>query len=54
MKIRMAFSLIKNALSDLQLMHDFNYITPPKKRENFWEAECEKYSSKSTCMIYEV
>ena len=54
MNLRMPFPLIKNALSDLQLMNDFNYIIPHKMREDFWEEECDKHSSKSTCIIYEV
>tara|TARA_B100001250_G_scaffold311109_1_gene273036 strand:- start:151 stop:315 length:165 start_codon:yes stop_codon:yes gene_type:complete len=54
MNLKMPFLLIKNALSDLQVIHDFNYITPSEKREDFWEEECDKHLTKSTCMIYEV
>ena len=54
MNLKMTFPLIKNALSDLRVMHDFNYITPPQTRKEFWEEECDKHPTKSTCMTYEV
>ena len=28
MKLKTPFSVIKNALSDIQVMHDFNYVIP--------------------------
>ncbi len=54
MKPRVAFSVIKNALSDFRVMHDFKYITPPETREAFWEKECALNPTKSTCKTYEV
>ena len=54
MKLRTPFSVIKNALSDIRVMHDFNYITPAETREEFWEKECDQYPTKSTCKTYEV
>jgi len=35
MKLKTPLSIIKNALSDIQVMHDFNYIIPPETREDF-------------------
>ena len=44
----------KNSLSDIQVMHDFNYIIPPEKREEFWANECDLHPTNSTCKTYEV
>jgi len=41
MKLGTPFSLIKNALSDIRVMHDFNYEIPTETREEFWKDECE-------------
>ena len=54
MNLKTTFSVIKNALSDLQVMHDFNYITPSETRKEFWEKECDLHPTKSTCKSYEV
>ena len=37
MKLRTPFSVIKNALSDIRVMHDFNYEIPAETREEFWK-----------------
>ncbi len=54
MKLKAPFSVIKDALSDIQVMHDFNYIIPPETREEFWKNECDLHSTNSTCKTYEV
>ena len=54
MKLKTPFSIIKNALSDIQVMHDFNYIIPPETREEFWRNECDLHPTNSTCKTYEV
>ena len=54
MKLKTPFSIIKNALSDIQVMHDFNYIIPPETREEFWLNECDRHPTNSTCKTYEV
>ena len=54
MKLKTPFSVIKNALSDIQVMHDFNYIIPPETREEFWEIECDLHPTNPTCKTYEV
>ena len=36
MKLTTPFSVIKNAMSDIRRMHDFNYNLP---KENYWEQE---------------
>ena len=41
MKLKTPFSVIKNALSDIRVMHDFNYEIPAETREEFWKEECE-------------
>ena len=54
MKLKTPLSFIKNALSDIQVMHDFNYTIPPKTRGEFWENECDLHPTNSTCKTYEV
>ena len=52
MKLRAQFSIIKNALSDIRGMHDFNYEVPTESREEFWKEECELHPTSSTCKVY--
>ena len=54
MKLKTPFSFTKNALSDIQLMHDLNYIIPPKTREQFLGNECDLHPTNLTCKTYEV
>ncbi len=54
MKLKTPVSVIKDALNDIQVMHDFNYIIPPETREEFWENECDLHPTNSTCKTYEV
>jgi len=37
MKIRTPFSVIKNALSDIRVMHDFNYEIPAENQRGVLE-----------------
>ena len=53
MKLRTPFSVIKNALSDIRVMHDFNYEIPSETREEFWNDECEIHPTSSTCKVYD-
>ena len=53
MKLRTPLSMIKNALSDIRVMHDFNYEIPDKTREEFWKEECEIHPTSSTCKVYD-
>ena len=53
MKLRTPFSVIKNALSDIRVMHDFNYEIPAETREEFWKEECEVHPTSSTCKVYD-
>ena len=52
MKLRTPF-FIKNALSDIRVMHDFNYEIPAETREEFWKEECEIHPTSSTCKVYD-
>ena len=54
MNLKTPFNVIKNALSDIKVMHDFNYIAPPETREEFWNNECHLHPTNSTCKSYEV
>ena len=53
MRLRTPFSVIKNALSDIRVMHDFNYEIPADTREEFWKDECELHPTSLTCKVYE-
>ena len=52
MKLRTPFSVIKNALSDIRVMHDFNYEIPTETRDEFWKDECEIHSNSPRCEVY--
>ena len=54
MKLKTLFSVIKDALSDIQVMHDFNYEIPTETREEFWGNECDLDPTNSTCKTHEV
>ncbi len=51
MKLRTPFSIIKNALSDIRVIHDFNYEVPAETKEKFWKEECKIDSTSSTCKV---
>ena len=53
MKLRTPLNLIKNALSDVRTMHDFTYTVPTETRDEFWDKECIKHPTSSTCKVYE-
>ena len=53
MKLRTPFSIIKNAFSDIRVMHDFNYEIPAETREEFWNNECDIHPTSLTCKVYE-
>ena len=53
MKLRNPFSVIKSAFSDIEKMHDFSYTVPTETRDEFWNKECIKYPTSSTCKVYE-
>ena len=53
MKLKTPFSVIKNALSDIRTMHDFNYKIPRETRDEFWEKECDVHPTSSNCKIYD-
>ena len=53
MKLRTPFSIIKSALSDIRVMHDFNYEVPGETREEFWKEECAIHPTSSTCKVYD-
>ncbi len=49
MKLTTPFSVIKNAISDIRRMHDFNYNLPTEK---YWEDECRRHPTNSHCLVY--
>ena len=54
MKLKTPLSIIRNVLSDIQEMYDFNYEIPKETREKFWRNECDLHPTNSTCKTYEV
>lgn len=51
MKFKLSpFSVIKNAMADINRMHDFNYTLP---KENYWDKECEEHPTNSHCLVYD-
>ncbi len=54
MKLKTPFSIIKNTLSDIQVMHDLNYEIPTETREEFLENKTDLHPTDSTCKRYEV
>ena len=53
MKLTTPFTVIKNALSDINAMHDFSYTIPPESRDEFWDKECIHHPTSSNCKIYD-
>ena len=53
MRLKTPFSVIKNALSDIRVMHDFNYEIPVETKDEFWKEECEIHTTSSTCKVYD-
>ena len=53
MKLGPPFSFIKNALSDIRVMHDFNYEIPTENREELWKDECKIHPTSSKCKVYD-
>ena len=53
MKLRTPFSIIRNAFSDIRVMHDFNYEIPSETKEELWKEESEIHSTSSTCKVYD-
>ena len=45
--------MIKNAFSDIRVIHDFNYELPAETREEFGQEECEIHPTSSTCKFYD-
>ena len=53
MKQRTPFSVIKNAFSDIWLMHDFNYEVLSENTDEFWNEESQVHTTFSTCKVYD-
>tara|TARA_Y100001968_G_scaffold328938_1_gene377136 strand:+ start:395 stop:649 length:255 start_codon:yes stop_codon:yes gene_type:complete len=53
MKTRTSFTIIKYALNAIRTMHNFSYKIPTEISDDFWENECRKHPTASTCKIYE-
>ena len=48
MKITTPFNSLKNAISDVWRMHDFNHKLPKEAKQDFWEKE---YRASSKCSL---
>ena len=52
MRLVTPFTALRNAISDIWRMHDFNYQLPNDPRQDFWEKECTIYPASSDCKLY--
>ena len=53
MKLRIPIRALRNALSDIHVMHDFSYTVPSETSDDFWDKECIDHPTASTCKVYE-
>jgi len=47
MRLNIPFTTLRNAISDIWRMHDFNYQLPKDQRQNYWEKECKVHPTSS-------
>ena len=52
MKLNTPFTALRNAISDMWRMHDFNYKLPKKVEIDYWNQECMANPTNSHCKIY--
>ena len=52
MRLTTPFHVLRNAISDIWRMHDFNYQLPNDQIQNYWEKECIDHPASSHCKEY--
>ena len=52
MRLATPFTALRNAISDIWRMHDFNYQLPKDHRQDYWEKECIDHPTSSHCKVY--
>ena len=52
MKITTPFNALRNATSDILIMHDFNYKSPEEESKIPGKKECIDHPTSSHCKIY--
>ena len=52
MKLTTPFTALKNAISGIWRIYDFNYQLPKKEEKNYWNDECMAHPTNSQCKIY--
>ena len=52
MKLNTPFTSLKNAISDIWRMHDFNYKLPKEEKQNYWGKECIDHPTSSHFKVY--
>ena len=52
MRLITPLSALKNAISDIWRMHDFNYQLPKDQNQDYWEKECIDHPTSSHCKVY--
>ena len=52
MRFTTPLTALRNAISDIWKMHDFNYELPKDPRKVYWEKECIDHPSSSHCKVY--
>ena len=52
MRFTAQLTALRNSISDIWRMHDFNYQLPKDLRQDYWEKECIDHPTSSHCKVY--
>ena len=52
MKLTTTFNALKNAISDMWRMHDFNYKLQKESKQDYWDKECIDHPTSTHCKVY--
>ena len=52
MRLATPFTALRNAISDMWRMRDFNYQLPKDQRQDYWRKECIDHPTSSHCKVY--
>ena len=52
MKLTTPFPDLRNATSDMWIMHDFNYKLPKEAQQDYWDKECIDHPTSTHCKVY--
>ena len=52
MKLTTLLTALRNAISDIWKMHDFNYQLPEDLKKDYWTKECQDHPTSAHCKVY--